>query len=89
MIAPAGKLAIELMEFLKAKGIFAWSSSAWDVNSVKAQLDHTELILSIGGDGTILRAAQAVLPGNTPVTGINLGKVGFMTELTVDEAKES
>jgi len=42
--------------------------------------DGTELILSIGGDGTILRAAQAVIPKNAD-TGINLGNLGFMTEL--------
>jgi len=43
------------------------------------------LILSIGGDGTILRAAQAVIPGKTPITGINLGNLGFMTELSLTE----
>ncbi|MDP2932165.1 MAG: NAD(+)/NADH kinase, partial [Chloroflexota bacterium] len=44
-------------------------------------------ILSIGGVGTILRAALAVVPATVPITGINLGKLGFMTELSADEAK--
>jgi NAD+ kinase len=51
-------------------------------------VNGTDLILSIGGDGTILRAAQAVVPEPTPITGINLGNLGFMTELSVDEAEE-
>jgi NAD+ kinase len=40
----------------------------------------------VGGDGTILRAVQVVIPGKTPITGINLGKLGFMTEFDAAEA---
>ncbi|MDI6814746.1 MAG: NAD(+)/NADH kinase [Dehalococcoidales bacterium] len=60
--------------------------SSWEGEKVRAQVNDTDLILSIGGDGTILRAVQAVVPGLTPITGINLGKLGFMTELSADEA---
>ncbi|MBN1862915.1 MAG: NAD(+)/NADH kinase, partial [Dehalococcoidales bacterium] len=41
-----------------------------------------------GGDGTILRAAQVAAARSIPITGINLGRLGFMTELSVGEAKE-
>ena len=51
-------------------------------------MNGTDLILSIGGDGTILRAAQVVVPEPIPITGINLGNLGFMTELNVEEAEE-
>lgn len=88
MIEPAGKLAKEIEQFLTARGISVWLSSAWDTGSAKSRMDDTDLVLSIGGDGTILRAAQAVVPGKTAITGINLGKLGFMTELSVNEAKD-
>ena len=78
--------AKELQEFLDSRGVFAWLCSSWEVDKVRAGLNETDLILTVGGDGTILRAAQAVVPGITPITGINLGKLGFMTELSVDEA---
>ncbi|MFC1953477.1 NAD(+)/NADH kinase [Chloroflexota bacterium] len=81
-------LAGKLEGFLAAKGVSTWVCSAWEGETAKAQVNGTDLVLSIGGDGTILRAAQAVVPGPTPVTGINLGNLGFMTELSVDEAEE-
>jgi NAD+ kinase len=81
----AEKLAQKLENTLTQKGISVWLCSSWDGESAKMKIDGTDLILSIGGDGTILRAVQAVIPGNTPVTGINLGTLGFMTELTVAE----
>jgi NAD+ kinase len=80
--------AKEIEGFLESKGISAWACSAWDREKASAQLDGTDLVLTVGGDGTILRAAQVVIPGTTPITGINLGKLGFMTEFDADKALE-
>ena len=88
MNKPTHVLAKQLKELLTSKGISVWLSSAWERETAKARVSGTDLILSIGGDGTILRAAQAAIPGLTPITGVNLGKLGFMTELSVDEAME-
>jgi NAD+ kinase len=85
LIKAAHTLAKQLGEFLSAKGISTWLCSAWEGEKAKAQLDNTDLILSIGGDGTILRSTQVALLAQIPVTGINLGKLGFMTELSTDE----
>ncbi|MBI3040412.1 MAG: NAD(+)/NADH kinase [Chloroflexi bacterium] len=81
----AEPLAKKLKEFLGSNGLPVWLCSAWEGGTARAQVDGTDLILSIGGDGTILRAAQAVIPGSTLITGINLGRLGFMTELSVAE----
>jgi len=81
-------IARQLEESLNSKGLSIWLCSAWESEEARAQVDGTDLMLSIGGDGTILRAAQAVVPGPTPITGINLGRLGFMTELSVDEYGE-
>lgn len=65
-----------------------WVCSVGDEPGVKAQLSGTSLVISIGGDGTILRAARVVVPWSVPIVGINLGKLGFMAELSAQEALE-
>ncbi len=80
--------AKELESFLVSKGVSVWVCSAWESEKAQAQLDNTDLIISTGGDGTILRAAQVALVNRTPVVGVNMGKLGFLTELRAEEAIE-
>ena len=82
----AHTLAKEIQGFLDSRDVSNWLCSAWEGEKARAQANDTDLILSIGGDGTILRAAQAVVPYHVPITGINLGNLGFMTELSATEA---
>lgn len=86
MIEAAQALAAELERFLAGSGVATWLCSAWEVDKARPQVDGTDLVLSVGGDGTILRVLQAVVLSQTPITGINLGKLGFMTELSAGEA---
>ncbi|MFC1961718.1 NAD(+)/NADH kinase [Chloroflexota bacterium] len=80
--------ATQIQDFLDGEGLAAWRCSSWEPDDIKAQLDGTDLILTVGGDGTILRTVQAVFPREIPITGINMGKLGFLTELGADEALE-
>lgn len=43
------------------------------------------MVLTLGGDGTLLGVARAVLEREIPVLGLNLGKVGFLTELLPED----
>lgn len=45
------------------------------------ELKSTDLVVTIGGDGTILRAAHKISGSFIPILGINTGRVGFMSEL--------
>lgn len=47
--------------------------------------ESCEVAVAIGGDGTILRAAEVTRPSGTPVVGINLGHVGFLAEAESDD----
>jgi len=87
-IETAPILAKELEDFLTARGISVWLCSAWEGEQAKAQASGTELILTVGGDGTILRAAQVAFPEQVPIIGVNLGRLGFMTELSAEEARQ-
>jgi len=82
MVKAAHKLAYELEKPLANRGVSAWVCSAWEPEKAKTTLDGTDLILTTGGDGTILRAVQVALSTQIPITGVNLGKLGFMTELS-------
>lgn len=54
----------------------------------EAEIDHREIELTIvlGGDGTILRAAEVTRGRTTPLVGVNLGHVGFLAESEMEEA---
>jgi NAD+ kinase len=47
-----------------------------------------DMLISLGGDGTILRNARLLAPNKTPILGINLGKLGFLAEVSLDELDE-
>lgn len=85
-VAATRAKAREIDSFLKVKGISTWAGSAWDKEKAQEQMDGTDLLITVGGDGTVLRAVQIVIPGATPILSINLGKLGFITELAADEA---
>ena len=80
------KKAGEIEAFLTSQGVSAWKCSSWDNKKAESLLEGTDLIITVGGDGTILRAAGIVSAVKIPITGINLGKIGFMTELDIEEA---
>lgn len=46
-----------------------------------------DLVVSLGGDGTMLRAVAAASPGGVPVLGVNLGNLGFLTEVEPEGAR--
>jgi NAD+ kinase len=46
--------------------------------------DGAELVIVLGGDGSLLRAAEFARPARTPLIGVNLGHVGFLAEAEVD-----
>jgi NAD+ kinase len=54
-----------------------------------AMAERADLILSLGGDGTMLRAMRLTYPRRTPVLGVNLGRLGFLAEIDVPELGEA
>lgn len=47
--------------------------------------ENCEIVIAMGGDGTILSTARLVGPTQTPILGVNLGGLGFLAELSIEE----
>jgi NAD+ kinase len=76
----------------------ALASEATDLNGAAvdqvvpvsaAAAEGTEMVIVLGGDGTLLRAAELARPARTPLLGINLGHVGFLAEAEMDGLSEA
>ncbi len=55
------------------------------IRPLQQEIKNADLLLAFGGDGTILHLARTVALNNVPVLGINLGSLGFMSELEPEE----
>lgn len=86
LIEAAQPLMLRLENIIQRSGAVCWNCSAWEAEKSLDLLADTELVLSLGGDGTLLRAARAIVPRRIPILSINLGKLGFMTQLDPAEA---
>ena len=81
---PAREEAVWLRDELTAKHIDVTLGDGWDENLLASVCCDRDLIVALGGDGTIIRVARAAAPFGVPVLGVNLGRVGFLAELTPD-----
>ena len=89
-IAPA---VAEVCALLQERGVRVLLSSAYfdpaleNIQYLPAAeaIPRAALVVSLGGDGTMLRLARLAAASKVPILGINLGHVGFMTELERDE----
>ncbi len=79
------KAAGELSPLLTSAGFSLYTVSDVSIDGIKkveaADLPDIEVAVVLGGDGTILRAAEVTITRNIPLLGINLGQVGFLAEV--------
>ena len=77
--------ADELAERLRGQGCDAWTSMPWDPERSVERLPDTDLLICLGGDGTILRAARASAGHGCLILGVDLGRQAFLTELVPEQ----
>ncbi len=81
---PTIEAAVELSEraagWCRMRGVGHWTIPAGETATLVEKLPDTDVLVVLGGDGTFLRAAQAVAEVDVPLLGINLGKVGFLSK---------
>ena len=77
----ARNLADEVARTLRDRDIEVWTSTPWEPGRSTARLAETDLLICLGGDGTILRAARASAGHDCLILGVDLGRQAFLTEL--------
>jgi len=68
----------------EAHGADAWAAQADDREQIAELRTGTDLVCSLGGDGTFLRTARAIDDSGVPALGVNLGRVGFLAKVDAD-----
>jgi len=84
-IDQAAELREAAAAWCRIRGIDHWAAPAGDLVTLVEHLPGTDILVVLGGDGTFLRAAQAVAEVDVPLLGINLGKVGFLSKAEAHE----
>ncbi|HUQ52103.1 MAG TPA: NAD(+) kinase [Gammaproteobacteria bacterium] len=83
--------AQQILEHLRKRGITVLASATSDTSRALAGATHvderelatrSDLVIAIGGDGTLLHAARNVAARKVPLVGINRGRLGFLTDVS-------
>jgi NAD+ kinase len=79
-LAEADPTRVKVMDTLRALGV---------ETVTEGTSGPMDAVVVLGGDGTLLRAVQHIGSEDTPVLGVNLGSLGFLTEITSDEVESA
>ena len=87
------EVARELMELLDEYNIsvttgITLAHALGNPELAEGSLGDCDLLIVLGGDGTILSALDYALPNNIPILGVNLGRMGFLTEVAPSDLRE-
>jgi len=76
----SGPIGEQIKQRLQEHNIATWMQTTWDADIVAPLVADSDMVIAIGGDGAMLRAARLCAPPNVPMFGINTGHLGFLTE---------
>lgn len=79
--ADSSQLAHEVAGLLDQHGLETWQMSAEDEAALRHAAPGLDLLITLGGDGTIVAAVRAVATHGVPILGVNLGRLGFLAEV--------
>lgn len=89
-IPEAAGLAATIAEYLRSQGCVAHDGFL-DEEMLRHRVSQGDydILIAVGGDGTMLRAGHLCAPAEVPILGINLGRFGFLIEVQRDQWQEA
>lgn len=88
-VPEAAAEAAKIAEFLRGYDVVAIHGLIYDPGlRPRLEAGNFDLVIALGGDGTMLRAGHLVAPVNVPVLGINMGRFGFLTEVRLNQWRD-
>lgn len=82
-------LAAQIDLHLQTLGVLeTWQASAWEIDDVCRHFPDVDLLITLGGDGTLLRAARMGARYDVPMLGVKMGRLGFLGEVSPDQWRE-
>lgn len=85
----AVELSSSLEQRIQDVGVETWRESAWQEASISSFLPKTDLVVTFGGDGTIIRTLRLAAPLGVAVLAVNFGKLGFLAEIESDQIPQT
>ena len=85
----SSELAEIVCRILRQRGVEIWQGQADDDRRLRQAAPGLDLLITLGGDGTIVRAVRAVASFGVPVLGVNLGRLGFLAEVEPSRMEEA
>lgn len=89
-------LALEVVDYLENRGAKPWIGQEAasligrpELGRPVAEIKDSQVLLVLGGDGTLLNAARTVVDYNIPILGVNVGHLGFLTEIETEHLTDA
>lgn len=82
-------VAVRIAKSLRERGCEAWALETWTPADARALIPQAQIVIAIGGDGAMLRAAHVCAGYGVPILGVNMGYLGFLTEINSPEEWDS
>jgi NAD+ kinase len=79
------RLSNEMATWINSQGLNVWRGTSEEGRENPAVIQELDLLIALGGDGTVLRAARLAVPNGIPILTVALGRLNFMAELGPNE----
>jgi len=84
----SARLSVLLTEWLRSRGLDVWRGLSHEGREEPTALQGMQMLVALGGDGTVLRAARLGIVLGIPVLPVAMGRLSFMAELQPEELYE-